>query len=265
MRNGIWIIVCTLLSLNASAQTVVYSEDFQSGIPVSYTLIDNDGLTPHASVSEFAPAWISLVDPDDSTYTDTVVGSTSYFDPAGFADRWIITPPIVLGQYGNFLYWEGKSHDASFPDGYQVLVSKTDTQTASFDTVYTVIIESADWNAHSVNLSEDGFDNETVYIAFRNTTYDGFKLYLDDISVEIEDPVGLEEYTSAFFVKQNPFDSEITIICDDLQEARLFALDGQLVKVSTNSVINTPDLESGAYYLIVTTDRGSFSKKLIKR
>jgi hypothetical protein len=176
----------------SQAQTLVYQEDFENGIPASYTLVDNDGLTPNQATADFADAWISLPDPFDST--DTIVGSTSYFEPVGTADRWLITPQITLGAYGNFLYWDGRSHDPSFPDGYFVLASRTDTQLSSFtDTVAIVFAELSTWTLNSASLSDAGLDGETVHLAFVNRTFDGFKLYIDSISVFVDDPVGLEE------------------------------------------------------------------------
>lgn len=263
MKKSISISLFALCVLTAKAQTEVYNEDFQAGIPAGYTLINNDGLTPHASVSEFSDAWISLADPDNSA--DTIAGSTSYFDPAGTADRWLITPGITLGAFGNILYWEAKSHDASFPDGYQVLLSTTDTQISSFDTLHTVIIEIDTWNQRSLNLSELGYDNQTVYIAFANKTNDGFKLYVDDIRVEIEDPVGLTEIGDInLHIYPNPFNEVIRIESEDFISASVFQITGEEALVSKSTLINTSSLQAGNYLVKITTEKGIFFRKLSK-
>ena len=108
MRKALLTSFALTLGVYSIAQTEVYNEDFQSGIPVDFTIVDNDGLTPDASVAEYTDAWIHLVDPDDTAQTDSVMGSTSYFSPTGQADRWMITPAITLGSFGNTLFWERK-------------------------------------------------------------------------------------------------------------------------------------------------------------
>ena len=121
IKNSILALI-TFSSLNTFAQTTIISEDFQSGIPVSFSIVDNDGLTPNSAVAEYTSAWISIADPEDNM--NMVAGSTSFFEPVGEADRWLITPLLVLGNYGNSISWDAKSHDASFPDDYLVLVQR---------------------------------------------------------------------------------------------------------------------------------------------
>lgn len=264
MNKRIWIVVFVVLCQVAKAQTTVFSEDFQAGIPATFTLIDNDGLTPDASVSEFTDAWISKEDPDNAG--DTVAASTSFFDPVGIADRWLITPPITLGAYGNFLYWEAKSHDASFPDAYQIMISTTDTQISSFDTLHTVLAEIDTWNSRSLNLSDSAaYLNQTVYIAFVNRTNDGFKLYIDDISVQIEDPVGLEESSANnISISPNPFTDYINVSHNELSDVKLMTLSGTILYSGKDSTINTADLPSGIYLLHVSTGNGSITRKVTK-
>ena len=191
-------ILIFLLKLNSISQSEIFFEDFQNiglEIPSSFTIVDNDGLNPHSSVNEYDSAWIAIPDPFDNGNSNQLASSTSYFDPIGEADRWLITPGISLGQYGNILSWEAQSHDPSFPDGYYVLVSETDTELTSFsDTLAYVYAEIADsLNYNEVNISEFDYNNQTIYIAFVNRTNNGFKLYLDNIRLVKEDPIGLDE------------------------------------------------------------------------
>lgn len=246
------------------AQTLVYQEDFESGIPANYTLIDNDGLTPNQATADFADAWISLPDPLDSM--DTVVGSTSYFEPVGTADRWLITPQITLGAYGNFLYWEGRSDDPSFPDGYFVLASRTDAQISSFtDTVAVVFAELADWTLNSASLSDAGLDGETVHLAFVNRTFDGYKLYLDSISVFIEDPVGLQE-EQALQVQfgPNPTSDKVYFnIQPDL--VTVYSLSGAVVtQIRDSQSISLLDLPAGMYWMEIRKGTALVREKIVK-
>ncbi|OFZ58562.1 MAG: hypothetical protein A3D92_19360 [Bacteroidetes bacterium RIFCSPHIGHO2_02_FULL_44_7] len=264
MNKGI-LLACALLTFELNAQVEVYNEDFQSGLPLNYTLLNNDGLTPHASVAEFSNAWIALTDPENDA--DTIMGSTSYFDPAGQADRWLITPPITLGAYGNWAYWEAKSHDPSFPDTYLVLVSGSDTQPSSFtDTLFSYGGENPTWTSREGNLSELGFDNATIHLAFVNRTDDGFKLYIDDIRVEKENPLGLNEVVDDLVrVYPNP-SSDYVYIPDNviIDKAMVFTTEGQLLMESTASKLDIRALPNGVYLLQIHTSAGISHARFLK-
>ena len=258
MNKLVGIALFSLLTGMSTAQTVIYNEDFESGAPVAFTIIDNDGLTPAMAVSEFTEAWIRLADPDNPT--DTVMGSTSFFSPTGTADRWLISPAIALGGYGNVLSWEARSHDPSFPDDYMVVVSSTDTQLASFiDTVGSVIQENATWTNRSVNLSEYGLDNQTVHVAFINKTNNGFKLYIDDINMLIEDTLSVQDLYSTLNVQvyPNPTSSVISVDREDIISLAVIGTDGKelLSGVKTNT-LNVEFISNGRYLLRVLTEMG---------
>lgn len=182
------------------AQTPVLQENFQSGIPQNWILLNNDGNTPAPQVSEYTEAWILKQDPDSSQ--NLTASSTSFFSPEGQANRWLITPVFTLGSYGNSFSWKAKSHDASFPDNYIVMVLKDGNDPESFyDTLANIEAEEDSWVERSVNLSSRGYDNDAIAIAFILKTTDGFKLYLDDIVATKEDETGLNEHSLIVKVK----------------------------------------------------------------
>lgn len=267
MTKALLTSVALSVGIFSIAQTEVYNEDFQSGIPVDFSIVDNDGFTPEAVVSEYTEAWILLADPDDATGTDSVMGSTSYFAPTGQADRWMITPAITLGSFGNTLFWEGKSHDASFPDDYLVLVSKTDNQISSFtDTVSYTLQEWATWTQHEVSLSDFGLDGETIHLAFVNRTDNGFKLYIDDISVEIDNPASVNTLSEINVnVYPNPSSDFVTISGQDVVSATILGLDGKVLAVKENTnTIDLNELETGNYLLLIETNQGTVTKRITK-
>lgn len=253
--NRIFTALTLVISSVGIAQTEVYYEDFQTGLPLTYTIVDIDGLTPDPAVSDFANAWIELTDPDN--VNDTVVGSTSFFSPVGQADRWLITPPITLGAYGNILSWEAKSHDASYLDGYHIYISITNTDLSSFiDTLGIVNFENSTWTSRELNLSEAGYNNQTVHIAFVNRTDDGFKLYLDDIRMVIEDPVGISENKlSSVAVYPNPSNGILNIVGDNVSSVKVFDSMGQLIIEGTDKSFDLSDIETGIY-LVSVVDNG---------
>lgn len=247
------------------AQTDVLLEDFQSGIPLTFTLIDNDGLTPNASVAEYTEAWISKVDPDDNA--NMTASSTSYFDPIGVSSRWLVTPSLTLGAFGNYFSWQAKSHDASFPDSYLVMLSTTDTQVSSFtDTLYVGVQESEYWTTRQVNLSEAGYDNQSVYIAIANRTYNGYKLYVDSMHVWKEDPVSISEIASIDFnVFPNPTANSIKITTEHkIERISIINLNGETILTTALKTIDLSELSSGVYFVEVKTENGTARKRISK-
>ena len=260
-------ITFSLLSFGIFSQVQILNETFQSGqIPLNYTLVDNDTNTPAQQVVEFtAIPWIVVADPDNTT--DSVAASTSYFTSPGTADEWLITPALSMGAYGNFISWNAKSHDPSFPDDYLVLVSTTDTQLASFtDTIGSVEQENFEWTNREVNLSSHGYNNQNIYIAFINVTYDGFKLYLDDISVTKEDPVGIHELTKeSFKIYPNPFTDFINIQTKEhVQSILIQDLSGNILMETNQKNIDLSFLNKGYYFVTINSDNQLFTEKLLK-
>ena len=262
IKNIALFIVSACASL-AFTQTEIYNEDFQTGLPVAYTLIDNDMNTVHTDVIDFADAWIELIDPENSL--DTIMGSTSFFDPAGTADRWLITPAITLGAFGNILYWEAKSHDASYPDSYQVLVSITGTQIADFtDTLVYIGQEIADWTSRDINLSDFALDNQTVHIAFVNKTNDGFKLYIDDIRVEIEDPLGVNEIANKnYTVYPNPTNGNVNLSFNS-EMITVYSLIGKELVTGSGNSIDLSSLEFGKYIIQYEAEGKVYTSTVVK-
>ena len=250
----------------AFGQTIIYSTDFQNGIPNEFTLIDNDLNTPATTVSEYTEAWICIVDPENNT--DSVAASTSYFNSPDSADRWMITPPLGLGTLGNKLYWEAKSQDASFPDDYFVLISTTDNSPESFvDTVGYIQGENFEWTERNIDLSALGYNEQSIYVAFVLRTYDGFKLYIDDIEVVKDDFTGLNEQDQFSFnlfpvpvSKTIHISSRITfsnITISDLQ--------GKVLYTGMEKAIDVSDYPKGTYFISVDSEKGTSAKIFLKQ
>ena len=260
--------IALLCGINTIAQTEIYSEDFQSGIPAAMTIVDNDGFTPNAAVAEYTEAWIAIPDQFDPGNANQVASSTSFFEPVGQADRWLITPAITLGAFGNIASWKAQSHDPSFPDWYYVLVSGTDTQISSFtDTLAIIYGEVADsLHLNEANLSELGFDNQTIHLAFVNRTNDGFKLYLDDISVVKDDPAGIHENELVQVnIYPNPASDYINISgMDIIDRVQVISLDGKVLIESTDSKINIDSLMPGNYIVLIEGDNSIARETIVK-
>lgn len=259
-------LIFLLIGSFSFAQTTVLFDSFETGIPLYYTMINNDGFTPNAAVSEYTEAWISATDPDDAS--NKVASSTSYFDPVGRADRWLVSPQITLGAFGNILSWNAKSHDGSYPEDYYILLSTTTNDFASFtDTLGLVIDESQYWTNYEINLSEKGYDNETVYIAFGLRTYDGFKMYLDSVYLRKDDPAGITSLNNelSFNVYPNPTNDIINIDFDGyLDRIRVLSVTGKEIHAGKDKSINLSSIESGIYFVELSSGNSKAVKRIIK-
>lgn len=267
MKKGILLFALSAVATYNYAQTTVFSEDFESGLS-NWTIQIEDNFTVDTSVYEYAPGWIIVADPSGST--DSVAAATSFFTTPGKANRWLISPPITVGSFGNIISWNARSFDPSYPDGYRILVSNTTNDISAFtDTISLILQEHEEWTTRSVNLSDSGYVDETIYIAFILDSYDMFKLYLDDISMVVEDPVGLNEKIALeWTVYPNPTEGILTIQADaDLKDYRIVTMNGQIVGsgILDNPSISVSDLQSGTYFLEVRTQENVvYRKRFVK-
>lgn len=175
-------VVILLTSHSVSGQYIL-DEDFQQGIPGTWTLIDGDGRTPDSTLafpSQITGAWVALNDINNPG--DTFAASTSKYLPPGQADDWLISPSIqTLGNTA--VTWYGTAFTAN-GDGYEVRVSTTTPTQAGFlahPPLFSIGSENVGWTKHSADLS--GYPNQTVYIAFRNNSNDKYVLGIDDVKV----------------------------------------------------------------------------------
>jgi hypothetical protein len=183
------------------------------------------------------------------------------------ASRWMITPPLALGAFGNYIEWNAKSQDPSYPDDYLVLVSTTDNQLASFtDTIGYIKEENFEWTNREVNLFTEGYHDQTIYVAFVNRSLDGYKLYMDDIEVRKDDPVGLHESSPiSFVVYPNPSSDMIFVSgSQKLEKMELLDLNGMLLETTATSYMNVQTLPTGMYLIRCTMNGVTSTKRFTK-
>jgi hypothetical protein len=247
-------------------QDTLLFTDFQKGIPENYTLIDNDNLNPNEDVSEYSNAWITTTDPMNTQ--NMLAAATSFFNPVGKADRWLITPPLSLGSFGNYIEWQAKSQDASYGEDYLVMISTTDSAIENFkDTLAYIIQENPDWTLRKINLDKLGYANKTVYIAFRLITFDGFKLYIDDVHAWKNEPLGLPEHTPSLrvFAYPNPCQDMLFVeVSEPVDRCEIYTLNGALVAKTTTKNVPVSEMESGVYFIKVITPSGEKTIRFVK-
>lgn len=176
----------------ANAQQLVFYENFEQGIPSSFSLFDLDGLVPDPRLNyPENTAWTKWVAPDDEE--NIVAASTSYYSPIGEANDWMVLPVISLPDDSSScqLYWRSRSAYDTYKDGYTVVIcEKTDlspeqliNEDMEWKTICQVLNNQnpTSWNAFHANIS--GYAGKDVYIGFINNTSDGWMLFIDDITI----------------------------------------------------------------------------------
>jgi hypothetical protein len=175
-----------LLSNNAKAQLAL--ENFNAaGIPANWVMINVDQKIPSASFTAAiingltANAWMKWL----RTTGDSAMLTTSWFNPVGQADRWLITPSFTVNDPNTFLTWEDFTPDAQFADNMEVrIATNAGTTTADFGTsLYNAVASTNDFGMHGISLG--AYNGQTVRIAFRNNSNDKFLLYLDNVQTQV--------------------------------------------------------------------------------
>lgn len=168
----------------ADAQTIYYYEDFSAGMPASYKTYDVDNKVPF--ITAFATQGKGWV-----VYQGRAA-STSWYNPAAAANDWMVTEGIQVPTASDMnnrvqLVWAEQASSAQYPDGYEVYVSEAGQAVSDFTTKLLTVTPSqaaafsATGTLRAVDLT--AYAGKTVYFAFRNNTFDGEALFLDEIAV----------------------------------------------------------------------------------
>ena len=256
-----------LAAFSANAQPI-FSEDFSGTTPLStWTLHNVDGRTPATNVGAINDAWVVL-----GVGGQPAALSTSWYTPAGAANDYMVTPAITLTS-NNYLFFDAQALDASFPDGYEVRLSTTNSTVAALSTVLlTVPAETAAaWNSRRIDLS--AYAGQTVHIAWRNNSNDMFVLAVDNIEIKevINNDAGVEDLT----ISSSYTNGSTVTIAGTIENTGLNALssvdinwsiDGG-VTVNTNSITpNTAAFGSTSFNHTITTtaaNPGAFTNLMV--
>lgn len=280
MRKIYTFLAAAMIGITANAQNTVFLDDFESNSLEGYTFYNLDGLVPD--------------DPDLSAMTDsawtvkfiTAQGWSNgrsafsvswYAGDDGPSDDWLVTPAIQIA--GNaILEWDALAITSSgnFRDRYIVYISPSaaledieNDAVQIFDT--GAIGEEAVPTNRSVNLAALGFENQTIYVCFRNNTQPfgsnpggpgngGNELVIDNIKVTDNSPVSTSDvsmYLGATLLPNPSAGSSIQLnfSVENPLETQLELIDitGKILQTKNLGLLST-----GAHS--ITIDRGSLSK-----
>jgi len=206
--------------------------------------------------------------------------SESYINPPGAGaitpDNYLITPLLEIVDEDS-LYYVVRAISSGFPaENYSVLVSTTGTAIADFsDEVFTEVLESAEYEGRSVNLS--AYAGESIYIAFRHhDVTDQFAFLIDAIYLPgvicAPDAVSeLETVESKLFPNPATDNLNITSSLQGAATVSVFDAVGRVVlqkNVNLSQATftqNISSLENGIYTIQISTADKVATERFVKQ
>ena len=165
--------------------TTYFSEDFDEGLPATWTTIDNDTTT--------VGNWIALSEISNvySYYTspltgwahsgDDAVASASYVNGVGAVatDNYLVTPQVTFN--GKLRFYVTSEY--SDPDTYEVLLSTTGNSISDFNVTLQAMGPATygAWDEVIIDLSD--YAGQQGYIAIHHVATDKYWLVIDDFGM----------------------------------------------------------------------------------
>ncbi len=173
----------------AASEEVLFYEDFENGIPNTWTTIDADGDGHNwLAVSEIGTTYSYYANGDFTGWPhsgNNAATSPSYYNigensgTSLTSNQYLISPKLslqgTLRFYANSIF--------SDMDSYEVLLSTTGTDVADFTTTLKTMAEapSSSWEEVSINLS--AYAGQQGYIAIHHVSENCYFLVIDDFGL----------------------------------------------------------------------------------
>ena len=238
------------------AQTVLLNESFNHGLSTNWTLIDGDMATANSdfTVSHLTGSFHLLEDVDSTGIGDSVLLATSWFDNNTTpANNYLITPAIIFPTDGNYLHFQAKSFDGSFPDGLEIFyttdVNLLDSVNAS-NNLFDTIAVPPHWTNFSVKMDSLPL-NSPIYLVFRHYADNQFVLGIDNINVITGDLTTIKfSNISKPVLYPNPSNGQIKVSEIEMDEKiQITSLSGQVVWKGVASSLDEIMFDKGIYIL----------------
>jgi len=185
--------------------------------------------------------------------------------PPAVNDDWLISPQVNLGENPMLSMWV-KAYTATYVESYNILVSTTDNNPASFTAIAGPIdAPAAAWTYVEYDLG--AYVGQDVYVAIQCISNDAFIFLVDDIAISFFTGVNDQPLAESLKVYPNPATDILNINAGvEISNAKLYNISGQLVYESTGNAnemrINTSAIPSGLYLLNITTKQGVITRKV---
>lgn len=193
-----------LIGLSQVDAQTHFSEEFTTGIPATWNIVDGDGNTTH-------PDW-PQANAGCGAYPASVQGWTSYCDyamsiswylPAGQSDDWLISPSITIpsGSANAYLRFDvgavGTNRQANFQDDYAVRLSTSGNAPGDHTNLLFSDTDPIGFGAETPVIDLSAYIGQTVHIAFQNFANNEYLLFVDNVEVVTlkDDEISASEIT----------------------------------------------------------------------
>ena len=180
--------------LTAAAQEVLLEEEFENGIPESWTNIDFDGdYFNWKTESENVKGHRGY---DKCAYSESYTRVTN--EPL-YPDNWLVTPQLTLNGNCKLTYFVAPQDPNFAAEHYGVFLSETGTGVANFTTLLfeeTLPLATEGFSVRVIDLSR--FAGKNVYLAFRHfNVSEKYILKIDGVKVESKEATGVSDIAVA--------------------------------------------------------------------
>jgi photosystem II stability/assembly factor-like uncharacterized protein len=189
-------------------------------------------------------------------------------DPTYLNNDWIISPQTTLGMNSSVKLWVKSYTDQYGLERYNVLVSTTDMDPASFTSISGPTYSEAPMTWTEVSFDLSAYDGQTVYVAIQCVSADAFIFMIDDVSIDFT--VGVPDVSQDMEINiyPNPVTDQMNITSGvKMTEVEIFNQLGQKifsqVVKDTSFNLNTAGFNTGVYFVRITSDEGVATKKIM--
>jgi len=285
----------------STMEAQLFFDDFEDNDLEGYTLYNLDGLTPDdPDLENMADsAWtIKNITSQGWEFGLSAFSVSWYLNDEGPSDDWLITPAIEIGTNAT-LEWDAMAITSSglFRDRYQVFISPSPEleDLGLLAPAFTMgDTGEVDFPIHrTLDLAALGYENETIYVAFRNNTqgFDpnggdgpgngGNELAIDNIEVN-GDPLSSSnvEFFEELVVQPNPVargeNINLSFSIETAENVTIEVMDitGKIHQIITNQnlpagnsqvAIEREGMAPGLYLIRLSADnRSSIVKTILK-
>ena len=266
----------TLAAFTANAQTVVYSENFNTATvnnpPAGWVFEDMDGDgynfgdmyqvtnngVPITGVSLISRSWQQVPLSPDNTATSPMIDLTSI--EGAVTLEWKVQAAAASWDLENYSVYVHTSEDV-----YEAVL-----ENPVFSEIYNDPANAGTLYSRSVDISS--FAGQNIFVTFRHhNVYDMDWLSIDDVTVKAEN-LGLSAVNVAkASIYPNPVKDEFKINLSSSFEAAktqvtITDVTGKKVKTfGAGESYNVSDLAKGVYILTISDGVNNFTQKLIKK
>lgn len=198
-----------------------------------------------------------------------------------YNNDWMISRRMLLGTASSVEFWAKSATVQYGAERFNVLVSTTDTNPASFTVISGATYQTvpAEWTKLSYDLS--AYNNQTIYVAIQCVSQDAFYFMVDDFTIYSDggsDIEGGNTVTRNVLAQNypNPFNPETTInfslANSSSVKLAVYNAKGEFVKELISGVqtagnhsvkFNAAGMNSGVYFYKLTTPERTLTQKML--